>query len=154
MYEEGDGLLFSLEMDTFLNFLESDNDVTPLDLEQKKSVLLFLYMITVICFPKAEQELKILFIEQCAKDFEVGMVDCVPYLDTIGGLGIVNVLKSLPDLQKEFLMMLVFEYANCNGVPTEKELLVIGNHLKIVGYTEKIIIQMMYKSQMIGKLLL
>lgn len=130
-----------------------DNNNSLLTLEQKKAILLFLYMIMMSAFQKEDREPKLQFIDQCTEDFEVIPLDCVPYLDDVGGIGVFRALKSLPDLQKEFLMLLTFQYANCNGAPTENELVVIWKYLKKVDFNENILLQALYKTQAIDKLI-
>jgi hypothetical protein len=108
--------------------------------------------VTVSTFPKEARVPKILFIADYAKELEVNVLDCVAYLD-ICWRRVIDVLKQLPDLQKEFLLQLVLHYTNCNGTPTETEFLIISKYLKRVNFTENICVQKMYKNQAIDNLL-
>ena len=140
-------------MVTLSNLLQNNSQPTNLSLEPKKSILFLLYMITVSSFTKDMRKPKQEFIDKCAGEFEVNLLDCVAYLDMVGGLGVLKVLKSLPDLQKELLLQMILQYANYDGLPQEKELMTIGEYLKKIDLTEKVCLQAIFKTKAIESLL-
>lgn len=127
------------------------DDISSLTLEQKKAIVLFLYSIMVSTFPKEKRQQKKIFIENYAKELDIDLLECIDYLDIVG-VGFLKILRELPDLQKEFLFILAFEYANCDGAPSENEFSIIAKYLRRVHFSETILLQTIYKHDLINSL--
>ncbi|KVV16405.1 hypothetical protein [Flavobacterium sp. TAB 87] len=136
-------------MDKFTPVGSVYDDSKPLSQEQKRATVLFLFYLLVTTFSKENRKLKRLFIENYAKEIGIKTTDCLE----LEGLGFLSILKDLPDLQKEFLFLLVFEYANCNGIPSSHELSIITRYLNRLQFNENILLQTIYKHKKINDLI-
>lgn len=129
------------------------NDVFLLTIGDKKSIVLLLYMITVIVFVKDDREAKLSFVYKCVQEYELDILDCLAYLNVVGATGVIKNLRMLSELQKEHLLVLLYEYVNCSEKPGNYEMRVVSHYLREIGLDESICLRALYKTQVLDKLL-